>query len=102
LVFFLKETYQRHLESLLKDIKKCFVSPFDLVKIELYESNHERIMIGRVYHSLKTNFAGLKTSRSILFSTEFGSLLYSRELKGSFKVYSDIHFTQKIKELINY
>lgn len=100
-IFFLRETFEFHFESLMRDIKKSFVSPFHLLKIEIFNSNHQRMMIGRVHHTVKDQSAFTK-SRSALFSTEFGAELYSKTLKGTFKVFNDLVCLTKVKELINY
>ncbi len=89
LIFFLTETFEHNFDALCREVKKCFISPFDLKKIEVYVSNHQRIMIARIYHNIK-NLTSLKNSKSSLFTTEFGGELYSRSLKGTFKVFSDI------------
>jgi trehalose/maltose hydrolase-like predicted phosphorylase len=79
LVFFLSETYEKNYSSLCKEIKSSFVSPFDLNKIEIFSSNHQRILIGRVYHHCKGK-SPLSHSKSPLFTTEIDGKLYSREL----------------------
>jgi len=101
LVFFLTETFHEHFDSLTKDLKKSFVSPSDLKKIEIFTTNHQRLMMARVYHTLK-DFTGLAKSKSTLFTTELGGELYSRSLKGTFKVFADICHDSKVKELLNY
>jgi len=101
LVFFLSETYEHHFDALTRDIKKCFFSPFDLKKLEIFTTNHQRMMMARVFH-VAQNFTGLSNSKSTLFTTFIGGDLYSRQLKGTFKVFSDICQVAKVKELINY
>ena len=101
LVFFLTETYEKNFNGLCKEIKSSFFSPFDLNKIEIFTSNHQRILIGRVYHHCKGK-SPLSHSKSPLFTTEINGKLYSRELKGIFKVFSDIQCVTKLKELLNY
>lgn len=101
LVFFLAETFERNFSSLCKEIKNSFFSPFDLSKIEIFSTNHQRILIGRVHHQCKGK-SPLAHSKSALFTTEIDGKLYSRELKGFFKVFSDIQCVTKLKELLNY
>jgi hypothetical protein len=101
LVFFLTETFQQHFDALTKDLKKTFFSPFDLKKIDVFTTNHQRLMMARIYHTLK-DFTGLAKSKSPLFTTELGGELYSRSLKGTFKVFADICQVSKVKEFINY
>ena len=101
LVFFLTETFERNISSLCKEIKSSFLSPFDLKKIEIFSTNHQRILIGRVYHHCKGK-SPLANSKSALFTTEIDGKLYSRDLKGFFKVFGDIQCVTKLKELLNY
>ena len=101
LVFFLTETFERNISSLCKEIKSSFFSPFDLKKIEIFSTNHQRILIGRVYHQCKGK-SPLSNSKSALFTTEIDGKLYSRDLKGFFKVFGDIQCVTKLKELLNY
>ena len=101
LVFFLAETYDKNCTTLCQEIKNSFFSPFDLDKIEIFSTNHQRILIGRVYHHCKDK-SPLSKSRSTLFTTEIDGKLYSRELKGIFKVFSDIQCMTKLNELLNY
>ncbi len=101
LVFFLTETYNNNFNTLCKEIKSTFFSPFDLNKIEVFSTNHERILIGKVYHNCKGK-SPLTRSKSALFTTEINGKLYSRELKGTFKVFSDVHCVAKVRELVNY
>ena len=100
LVFFLCETYEQNFYGLCRDIKNSFFSPFDLEKIEVFTSNHQRILIGKVHHHGSAECLG--KSKSALFASEIGDQLYSRELKGKFKVFADIQCLQKMRELINY
>lgn len=101
LIFFLTETYEHHFESLLKDIKKCFFSPFDLKKIEVYSSNYENLMVGKVFYSYKHSNS-LQKSKSSLFTCEYGKELFSKRLKGNLKTFSDLTPCTKVKELISY
>jgi hypothetical protein len=101
LVFFLRETFEEHFDAFAKDLKKSFFSPLDLKKIEIFTTNHQRLMMARVSHTLK-DFTGLAKSKSPHFTTDLGGELYSRSLKGTFRVFADICQVSKVKELINY
>lgn len=100
-IFFLKETFENDFDFLTRDIKRCFFeNPFDLKKIEIFTSNHHHVMIGRVHH--KSDDSIMRKIVSSLFKTEFGASLYSKTLKGTFKVFSDLQTLHKVKDLINY
>ena len=71
-----------------------------LEKIEVFTSNHQRILIGKVHHHGSAECLG--KSKSALFASEIGEQLYSKELKGKFKVFADIQCLQKMRDLINY
>ncbi len=57
--------------------------------------------MARIYH-VKTEENCLAKSKSPLFTTFLGGELYSRSLKGTFKVFTDITQVAKVKELVNY
>jgi hypothetical protein len=98
--FFLRETYESELELLGKEVSRFFKA-HELAKIEIFTSNHHCIMIGLVHHcASQANI--LSKHPSSLFKTEFGALLYSKKLKGNFKVFFDIQRVAKVKELVNY
>lgn len=101
LIFFLRETFEQSLDHLLKELKKAFFFSKDLRKVEMFNTNHLHLMIGKVYTSAGITH-GLLKAKSCLFTTDFGSLLYSRQLKGTFKVYDDLMTLQKVKEFVSY
>ncbi|TNV82766.1 hypothetical protein FGO68_gene16305 [Halteria grandinella] len=101
LIFFLRETLEFQFEHLLKEVKKCFFFTKDLRRLEVYNTNHMHLIIGKVYSAPGITHGILK-AKSSLFTTEFGSLLFSKQLKGTFKVYDDLMTLNKIKDLITY
>jgi hypothetical protein len=49
-------------------VKKCFFSPFDLHKIDVFDTNHYHIMVGRVFHIGSTmNHLSKKKQACVLF-----------------------------------